>query len=115
MLQREVNGESGTIKNVGISVTELDTVDNKHIIIPNKSVWGSNITNYTKNPIRRVDMEMGVGYNDDLDKVIKTTMELLKNNSRVLSDPAPHLHNTGLLHMRDLVHSNSTSDAEKSL
>lgn len=87
----DVNGESGTIKNVGISVTELDTVDNKHVIIPNKSVWGSNIVNYTKNPIRRVDMEMGVGYNDDLDKVIKTTMELLHNDNRILSDPAPQV------------------------
>jgi small conductance mechanosensitive channel len=87
----DVNGESGTIKNVGISVTELDTVDNKHIIIPNKSVWGSNIINYTRNSIRRVDMEMGVGYNDDLDKVIKVTMDLLKNDGHVLSDPAPQV------------------------
>ena len=87
----EVNGESGTIKNVGISVTELDTVDNKHIIIPNKSVWGSNIINYTRNPIRRVDMEMGVGYGDDLDKVIRATMDLLKDDKRVLTDPAPQV------------------------
>jgi small conductance mechanosensitive channel len=87
----EVNGESGTIKNVGISVTEIDTVDNKHIIIPNKSVWGSNIVNYTRNPLRRVDMEMGVGYDDDLDKVIKASMELLKADKRVLKEPAPQV------------------------
>jgi len=87
----DVNGESGTVKNVGISVTELDTVDNKHVIIPNKSVWGSNIVNYTKNPIRRVDMEMGVGYDDDLDLVIKTTMDLIKTDGRVLSEPGPQV------------------------
>ena len=87
----DVNGEKGTVKNVGISVTELDTVDNKHVIIPNKSVWGSNIINYTKNSIRRVDMEMGVGYEEDLDKVIKTTMDLIKKDGRVLSDPAPQV------------------------
>ena len=86
-----VNGESGVVKNVGISVTELDTLDNKHVIIPNKSVWGSNIINYTKNPMRRVDMEMGVGYNDNLDTVIKTTMDLLQKDNRVLSDPAPQV------------------------
>ena len=85
------NGESGVIKNVGISVTELDTVDNKHIIIPNKLVWGGNITNYTKHPTRRVDMQIGVGYEDDLDKVIKTTMSLLKADKRVLSDPEPQV------------------------
>ena len=55
------NGESGTVKNVGISLTELDTIDNKRVVIPNKSVWGGNIINYTHNPIRRVDMTMGVG------------------------------------------------------
>jgi len=85
------NGETGTIKNVGISVTELDTVDNKRIIIPNKLVWGGNITNFTNHPTRRVDMEVGVGYNDNLDHVIKTTMNILKNDKRVLSDPAPQV------------------------
>ena len=86
-----LNGESGTIKNVGISVTELDTPDNKHIIIPNKAAWGGNITNFTCNPIRRIDMEMGVSYSDDLDHVIKTTMDLIKSDSRALSDPAPQV------------------------
>jgi len=85
----DAGGDSGTVKNVGISVTELDTPDNKHIIIPNKVVWGGNVTNYTHNPTRRVNMTMGVGYNDDLDKVIKVTMELLKKDKRVLKDPAP--------------------------
>ena len=86
-----VNGESGTIKNVGISITELDTLDNKHIIIPNKAAWGGNITNFTRNPTRRVDLEMGVGYDDDLDKVIKTTMGLLKADKRVLTSPEPQV------------------------
>ena len=85
----EVSGEAGVVKNVGISVTEIDTVDNKHVVIPNKAVWGSNIKNYTHNPTRRVDMTIGVSYSDDLDKVIKTTMDLLKKDKRVLKDPAP--------------------------
>ena len=85
------NGETGTIKNVGISLTEIDTVDNKRIIIPNKLVWGGNITNFTRHPTRRVDIEMGVGYNDNLDHVIKTTMDLLKSDNRVLSNPEPQV------------------------
>lgn len=85
------NGESGVIKNVGISVTELDTIDNKRVIIPNKLVWGGNITNFTKHPTRRVDMKVGVSYEDDLDKVIKVTMSVLKADKRVLSDPAPQV------------------------
>jgi len=86
-----VNGETGIIKNVGISLTEIDTVDNKRIIIPNKLVWGGNITNFTRHPTRRVDIEMGVSYNDDLDHVIKTTMDLLKSDNRVLSNPEPQV------------------------
>ncbi len=85
----DAGGESGTVKNVGISLTELDTPDNKHIIIPNKQVWGGNVTNYTHNPTRRVDMSIGIGYDDDIDKAIKTAMDLLKKDDRVLKDPAP--------------------------
>lgn len=85
------NGESGTITNVGISLTEIDTPDNKRIIVPNKLVWGGNITNFTKHPTRRVDLKIGVSYNDDLDKVIKTTMDLIKKDKRVLIDPEPQV------------------------
>jgi small conductance mechanosensitive channel len=84
-------GESGVIKSVGISVTEIDTPDNKHIIIPNKVVFGSNITNFTRNPTRRVDMEVGVGYGDDLNKVIQTTMKVIKSHPKVLKDPSPQV------------------------
>ncbi len=84
-----VNGEDGIIKTVGISVTELDTPDNKHIIIPNKSVWGNNIINYTHNPVRRIDIETGVGYDDDLDLAIKTSLKVLRSHPKVLDDPAP--------------------------
>jgi len=86
-----VSGESGVIQTVGISVTEMNTPDNKRIIIPNKSVWGGNIINFTRHPIRRVDMEAGVSYEDDLDKVIKTTMAVLNSHPKVLKDPAPQV------------------------
>lgn len=84
-----VNGEEGIIKSVGISLTELDTPDNKHIIIPNKQVWGNNIINYSHNSVRRIDIETGVGYDDDLDLAIKTSLEVLKSHPKVLDDPAP--------------------------
>lgn len=84
-----VNGEEGVVKSVGISLTELDTPDNKHIIIPNKQVWGNNIINYTRNPIRRVDIETGVGYGDDLNLAIKTSMDVIGSHPKVLKDPAP--------------------------
>ncbi len=85
------NGESGVIKTVGISVTELDTPDNKRIIIPNKAVWSSNITNFTRNPIRRIDMTSGVSYTDDLDNVVQTTLKIITSDPRVLKKPAPQV------------------------
>lgn len=86
-----VNGESGTVKGIGLSVTTIDTPDNKRIVIPNGEVWGANITNFTKHSTRRVNMETGVSYEDDLDKVIRVTMDLLEKDDRVLSEPKPQV------------------------
>jgi small-conductance mechanosensitive channel len=87
----QISGESGTIRCVGISLTELNTPDNKLVVIPNKLVWGSNIVNYSKFPIRRVDMQVGVSYGDDLNKVMKTAMTIVKSHPNVLEDPAPQV------------------------
>lgn len=84
-----IGGNEGKVQSVGISLTELNSPDNKRIIIPNKQVWGGAIINYTRNLIRRVDIIVGVSYHSDLNKVIKTTMEILTKDSRILSDPAP--------------------------
>jgi len=87
----DVAGQSGSIKSVGISITELITPDNKHIIIPNKAVWGGSIVNYSKFPTRRVDMTTGVGYDDNLDLALKTTMDIIAAHPKVLKDPAPQV------------------------
>lgn len=87
----ETSGISGEIKAVGINATELDTPDNKRIIVPNKLVWGNNITNYTRHDTRRIDMEVGVSYADDLDKVKKITTKLISSHPKVLEDPAPQV------------------------
>ncbi len=87
----ELNGESGKVQHVGIVTTELNTLDNKHLVIPNKAVWNSNIINYSHNPIRRVDLVTGVGYDDDLDLAIKTSMKTLRADPRVLPDPEPQV------------------------
>ncbi|MBS3782582.1 MAG: mechanosensitive ion channel family protein [Candidatus Thermoplasmatota archaeon] len=87
----EVNGEEGKIKHVGITLTEMDKPDNTHIIIPNSSVWGGNIINYTRNENRRVDIETGVSYDDDLDLAIETSMNVIESHPNVLNDPEPQV------------------------
>jgi small-conductance mechanosensitive channel len=83
----KVNGEEGVLQSVGISMLEMNTVDNKRVIIPNKLVWGSNIVNYTRNPIRRVDMEVGVAYDADLNQTLDVIHSVIKADSKILDDP----------------------------
>ena len=85
----EAAGISGSVEQLQILTTILRTGDNKQIIVPNSQIMDSIITNYSANDTRRVDMMVGVSYDDDLDKVRKTLEELLAADERVLSEPAP--------------------------
>ncbi len=84
----EAAGISGTIEQVQILTTILKTPDNKQIIVPNGQIMDSIITNYSANDMRRVDMTVGVSYDDDLDKVRRTLEELVAAEDRILEDPA---------------------------
>ena len=85
----EAAGISGVVLQVQILTTILKTGDNKQIIVPNSQIMGSIITNYSANDTRRVDMVVGVSYDDDLDKVRATLEELIAADDRILDDPAP--------------------------
>lgn len=87
----DIGGKSGVVKSVGVSLTELDTPDNKRVIIPNKAVWGSPVINFTRHGTRRIDMTVGVSYGDDLGKVIRTTQAVISAHSKVLKEPAPQV------------------------
>ncbi|GAB6135314.1 mechanosensitive ion channel family protein [Thermococcus prieurii] len=92
----EVAGKTGKVNNIGLMGTELLTPDNKLITIPNKLVWGSVITNYTRMPTRRVDVDIGVAYGTDLDRAIKLAMDLMKGHPKVLNEPEPSVVITAL-------------------
>jgi small conductance mechanosensitive channel len=85
----EAAGIAGSVEQVQILTTILKTGDNKQIIVPNSQIMDSIITNYSANDTRRVDMVIGVSYDDDLDKVRKTLEELLAADDRILAEPAP--------------------------
>jgi small conductance mechanosensitive channel len=84
----EAAGISGAVVEVQILTTVLKTGDNKQIIVPNGQIMDSIITNYSANDTRRVDMVIGVSYDDDLDKVRATLEELVAAEDRILDDPA---------------------------
>jgi small conductance mechanosensitive channel len=85
----KAGGEAGVVVEVGILTTELKTPDNVKIIMPNSSIMGGSITNMSAHPTRRVDMVVGVGYGDDLNKAKQIMEDLLAADERVLKDPAP--------------------------
>lgn len=85
----EAQGVSGTVKAIQIFHTILTTPDNKELFIPNGALSSGNITNYSKNDLRRVDMVVSVEYGTDTEKVKQVTLELLRSDSRILKDPAP--------------------------
>jgi small conductance mechanosensitive channel len=91
-----VNGLTGQVSGVGIMATELLTPDNQFITIPNKLVWGSPIVNFTRMPTRRVDVNVKISYESDLNKAIKVAINLMKNNKMVLGDPQPSVATTEL-------------------
>jgi small conductance mechanosensitive channel len=81
-------GISGVVVEVQILTTVVKTGDNKQIIVPNGQIMNSIITNYSANDQRRVDMVVGVSYDDDLDKVRSTLQELIDADDRILDEPA---------------------------
>jgi small conductance mechanosensitive channel len=83
----EAAGIAGVVVQVQILTTVLKTGDNKQIVVPNAQIMGSIITNYSANDTRRVDMVVGVSYEDDIDKVRATIKELIAADDRILSDP----------------------------
>lgn len=85
----EMAGTAGVVENIMIFTTEMKTGDNKKIIVPNSSVLGGVITNYSANETRRVDLIIGVGYRDDIDKAKRVLEEILNADERILKDPAP--------------------------
>ena len=82
-------GIEGTILELNMMATVFATADNKKIVVPNKVVWGSAITNFTALGKRRVDTKVGVAYGTDLRKAVTVALEALKKVPGVLTDPAP--------------------------
>jgi small conductance mechanosensitive channel len=92
----EVAGLTGDVSEIRIFSTILTTKDNKQIIIPNGLVTSDPITNYTNQTTRRVDLAIGVGYDDDLKLAKQVMMKAVEAHELVLKDPAPGILLTDL-------------------
>jgi len=85
----EVGGRAGTVKALDLFTTELATPDNIQIIMPNASVWGQPVVNYSHHATRRIEWKIGIGYGDSIDAAMTVLREVLAQDGRVLSDPSP--------------------------
>ena len=88
----EAAGEFGQVQGIQVFNTILNSPENKQIIIPNGAVTAAPIKNYTVNGWIRVDIPVGISYNDDIKKAKEVMMEVMRNNPAVLKDPAPEVH-----------------------
>lgn len=85
----EAGGVSGVVEKITVFNTIMRTGDNKEIIIPNGQIYGGTIVNYSAKPTRRIDMVMGIGYDDDMKKARQIMLDVINADERVLKDPAP--------------------------
>jgi small conductance mechanosensitive channel len=92
----EAAGEAGTVMEISLFNTELATVDNVQVIVPNGDVFSSTIKNYSAHPERRLDMVFGVSYDSDLKQAETILRNIVVADSRILAEPEPFVKVTNL-------------------
>jgi small conductance mechanosensitive channel len=85
----EGGGVAGTVEEISIFTTILASPDNKTIIVPNAKLTEDNIVNWTVKGTRRMDLTMGIGYGDNIDKARQVIKDVLAEETRLLSTPEP--------------------------
>ena len=84
-------GVMGAVKEIHLFTTILATPDNVQIIVPNSKLYGDIIKNYSANATRRVDLVIGIGYGSSIKQAYEIISDILKEDERVLADPAPQI------------------------
>ena len=84
-------GVGGTVKNIQLFTTVLATPDNIKIMVPNGKLFGDTIKNFSGFDTRRIDFVIGIGYTSDIQKAYDVLMSLIKEDTRILSDPPTNI------------------------
>ena len=87
----EAQGVQGTVREIQIFHTILNTVDNKEVYVPNGSMSNAVVVNYNRNATRRLDWTIGIDYGEDVKKASDVIREVLAADKRVLAEPAPFI------------------------
>lgn len=86
-----VGKADGTVEEVGLFLTRIVQADGIHVTLPNSMVWGNPIMNYSRNSVRRLDLQVGVRYGDDLDLAMDTLRKLVEHHKLALQNPKPQV------------------------
>ena len=74
---------------IGLTATNLKTADGIFVYVPNSQLLGTAMSNFSRNPTRRVDITVGVSYTDDIPKSLSVAKALMDADDRILKDPGP--------------------------
>lgn len=85
----EAGGKAGTVQAVTLFITEMATPDNVQIIVPNSQIWGSSVVNYSFHDTRRVDLSLGISYEDNIGMAVAAINQTIAADERVLKEPEP--------------------------
>ena len=84
-----IGGIEGSVMELNMMAATLTTGDNKKVVVPNKVIWGTAITNFTAMDKRRVDMAIGIAYGMDIGKARQVALDVMRAHPLVLAEPAP--------------------------
>jgi small conductance mechanosensitive channel len=85
----EAGGVSGTVREITIFNTIMQTPDNRIITVPNSHIYGGSITNFSAEATRRIDLVFGIGYDDNVERAKEIIQSVMDGDERILEDPAP--------------------------
>ena len=87
----DAEGLAGTVNEIGLFTTQMRTYDGIYVEVPNGQLWNRAIRNYSRVEARRLDLAVGIAYDDDIDKALAAMMDLLVKDERVNDDPEPQV------------------------
>jgi len=87
----EFGSYKGTVKEINLFTTVLETIDGIYISAPNSCIWGSPLINYTRNGKRRMELSIGIAYSDSVDLAFQVMQDIVASEPRFLKDPAPQV------------------------
>jgi small conductance mechanosensitive channel len=92
----QTGAAAGTVKKMGVANTTIRTFDGRRLLIPNRLIWGNIIENRSAEVVRRVDITVRVGYDEDINQVLQLLRAVVQDDERVLKTPEPDIFVLGL-------------------